>query len=94
MNSAATASPVPLASYPRTFPRPAFPRTLLILIRQLPASLTPKPLLLFYHFFAVAFYSLWMLFTRPLGERKRAPTVLEYPALMVQSVQVVSRRPP
>jgi squalene monooxygenase len=52
------------------------------------SALTPKPLLLFYHFFAVAFYSLWLLFTRPFGERKHAPTVLEYPGLMVQSVQV------
>ncbi|KAJ9111405.1 hypothetical protein QFC19_001174 [Naganishia cerealis] len=52
------------------------------------SALTPKPLLLFYHFFAVAFYSLWLLFTRPFGDRKHAPFVSEYPGLMVQSVQV------
>ncbi|GHJ84764.1 hypothetical protein NliqN6_1166, partial [Naganishia liquefaciens] len=52
------------------------------------SALTPKPLLLFYHFFAVAFYSLWLLFTRPFGDRKSAPGLLEYPRLMVQSVHV------
>ncbi|KAJ9114669.1 hypothetical protein QFC22_005545 [Naganishia vaughanmartiniae] len=52
------------------------------------SALTPKPLLLFYHFFAVAFYSLWLLFTQPFGERKHAPYVSEYPGLVVQSAQV------
>jgi squalene monooxygenase len=52
-------------------------------------SLTPEPVKLFCHFFAVAFYSLWILFTQPSGGRKTAPSVLEYPALTVQSFRVV-----
>lgn len=84
LNSAVNASPGPSDSYLRTPGPLASPG-----IANAHLSLTPKPLLLFYHFFAVAFYSLWLLFTRPFGDRKHAPTVLEYPRLMVQSVQVV-----
>jgi len=52
------------------------------------SALTPEPVKLFCHFFAVAFYSLWILFTQPHKGRKSAPSVYEYPALTVQSFRV------
>lgn len=59
------------------------------------SAITPKPLLLFYHFFAVAFYSIYLLFKRgpPVdGEQTSgAPSVLEYPSLMWLSMRTVSR---
>lgn len=55
-------------------------------------SLRPSPFYLFYHFFRVAFYSIWILFTEPVCTAKypkgRKPQVWEYPALSVKSVQV------
>jgi len=55
------------------------------------SAITPKPLLLFYHFFAVAFYSIYLLFKRgppSHGEEKSvAPGVLDYPSLMLLSVR-------
>lgn len=67
------------------------------------SALAPKPLLLFYHFFAVALYSIWCMFVhaRPVvveGEKgvrteMRKPSVLEYPGLVVKSWMVVRRRP-
>ena len=60
------------------------------------SAITPKPLLLFYHFFAVAIYSIWLLFTRgpPIPgveeERRKKPGVLDYPGLVVLSFKTVS----
>ncbi|KAI5474264.1 squalene monooxygenase [Pseudohyphozyma bogoriensis] len=51
------------------------------------SAITPSPLLLFYHFFSVAFYSLYILFTDPLGNGSR-PKVTQYPALGVKSAKV------
>ena len=47
-------------------------------------SLTPSPLLLFYHFFRVAFYSIYIMFTSPINRtasnpKGHMPTVLDYP---------------
>lgn len=39
------------------------------------------------HFFCVAFYSIWLLFTAPRSDKRR-PSVLEYPALTIKSAQV------
>ena len=40
------------------------------------------------HFFSVAFYSIWLLFTAPRPSDKRRPSVIEYPGLSVKAVQV------
>lgn len=61
------------------------------------SALRPNPALLFYHFFRVAFYSIFLLFTlprfptsrsssQPLKARK--PPISDYPALTVQSFKV------
>jgi hypothetical protein len=64
----------------------------------------PSPVLLARHFFAVALYAIWTLFTHPRVPRSlgtafnqdtkmaeaRRPRIDEYPALMVRSVVVVS----
>jgi len=60
--------------------------------------ISPSPSLLFSHFFAVAFYSIWVLFTHP----RRIPSmpsdakptfavarITEYPQLLVLSIRVV-----
>lgn len=57
-------------------------------------SLNPSPPLLLYHFFRVAFYSIYLLFTEPRpsknGDRKPAPpSIFAYPALFWQSLIVV-----
>ncbi|KAH8089345.1 squalene epoxidase-domain-containing protein [Filobasidium floriforme] len=52
------------------------------------SALTPKPLLLFYHFFSVAFYSIYILFTRGESSKGSKPGFGDYPALMVRSGQV------
>ena len=65
-------------------------------------SLAPSPSLLFYHFFAVALYSIWIMFTHPRPilnpansdkPRMVAPDVTEYPYLLIKSVRVVSTPP-
>lgn len=61
-------------------------------------SLTPKPVMLFYHFFCVAFYSIWILLTSGLpatpGKSKPKsqgkPGLLDTPFLMFMSLRVVS----
>lgn len=63
------------------------------------SSIAPEPLLLFNHFFAVAFYSIWVMFTHPRAvvdgacasgkPTMRTPTFDEYPGLLIKSVQVV-----
>ncbi|KAH8104294.1 squalene epoxidase [Phellopilus nigrolimitatus] len=59
------------------------------------AGIAPRPMMLFLHFFAVAFYSIWVLFTHPRpvlargGKRVLArPRIDEYPWLLVRSVRV------
>ena len=62
------------------------------------AGIEQAPFLLFRHFFTVAFYSIWVLFTHPrrVGTRDDGKPVLrrprpdEWPLLAVRSVQVVS----
>ncbi|TCD70387.1 Squalene epoxidase [Steccherinum ochraceum] len=58
------------------------------------AGVADSPFLLFRHFFAVAFYSIWVLFThprlRPVSEGSEKlvlvrPSVAEYPALVAKS---------
>ena len=66
------------------------------------AGIEQAPFLLFRHFFTVAFYSIWVLFTHPrrVGTRTdgdgkavlRRPRPDEWPLLAVRSVQVVSGR--
>lgn len=69
------------------------------------SALAPKPLLLLYHFFAVAIYSIWCMFMHPQlvqgsvrpsekgGQDQgvwKVPSVLDYPKLFVKSGVVVS----
>ena len=58
------------------------------------SALTPRPLKLFYHFFVVAFYSIWILFTDGMppriGQKAVKPSVVDYPYLAYFSVRVVS----
>lgn len=61
-------------------------------------SITPSPLLLIYHFFSVALYSIYILFTAPRfsvnpsanGDLKKGvvPGFSSYPALTIKSVEV------
>jgi len=66
------------------------------------SGLAPRPLLLMYHFFRVAFYSIWVLFTHPRpapdlphsdliakkNTRMITPSIGDYPALFVESICV------
>ncbi|PWN50632.1 SE-domain-containing protein [Violaceomyces palustris] len=57
------------------------------------SGLAPRPMLLVYHFFAVAVYSIMTLFTHPRrfkgeGSTERRPTLTDYPALLLRSVLV------
>ncbi|GAA5819933.1 hypothetical protein JCM11491_006155 [Sporobolomyces phaffii] len=62
------------------------------------SALRPNPALLFYHFFRVAFYSIYLLFTLPrmptsrspdaTAVKPRKPPVSDYPGLTVQSFKV------
>ncbi|KAJ7461823.1 squalene epoxidase-domain-containing protein [Mycena galericulata] len=63
-----------------------------------PASLlsvvVPSPILLARHFFAVALYSIWILFTRTrttpgLGKPHAAPSFDEYPMLLQRSINIL-----
>ncbi|KAF8635148.1 hypothetical protein AX15_000526 [Amanita polypyramis BW_CC] len=59
------------------------------------SAIIPSPALLAFHFFSVAFYSIWVLFTHPKsvstspGEKPvlQVPRVYEYPGLFVQSIR-------
>ncbi|KAL0574354.1 Squalene epoxidase [Marasmius crinis-equi] len=61
------------------------------------SGIVPSPTLLIYHFFSVAFYAVWCMFThaRPVRLRKDdkpkmiAPSVAEYPYLALKSVAVI-----
>ena len=62
--------------------------------------ITPSFTVLFRHFFAVAFYSIWVMFTHPqpvLDENEKityvAPGWDAYPYLLVKSLQVVRPLP-
>ncbi|GAA5889877.1 hypothetical protein JCM6882_004350 [Rhodosporidiobolus microsporus] len=64
------------------------------------SALRPSPLLLFYHFFRVAFYSIWCMFTcapsspsasasaSSSSSKQGKPGVAQYPALVVKSFRV------
>ncbi|GAA5838135.1 hypothetical protein JCM11251_004721 [Rhodosporidiobolus azoricus] len=62
------------------------------------SALRPSPLLLFYHFFRVAFYSIYCMFTQPSlftsssssssTSSLKKPGVADYPALVVKSFRV------
>ncbi|RDB27679.1 Squalene monooxygenase [Hypsizygus marmoreus] len=60
------------------------------------SGITPSPVLLFSHFFAVAFYSIWVMFTNPQPIRASttgkplyaAPSIDQYPALFLKSLRV------
>ncbi|KAJ7225978.1 squalene epoxidase-domain-containing protein [Mycena pura] len=60
------------------------------------SALAPSPALLTYHFFAVAFYSIWVMFTHPNpvpgrpDEKPRlaVPRIDQYPFLLFKSVRV------
>jgi len=61
------------------------------------SGIAPSPALLFYHFYKVAFYSIWVMFThpRPINNPKSeakptlaVPPVWEYPFLLMKSVKV------
>lgn len=96
LNSVAIELVVPFPFFPRTFPNspPLFFRFHFVFpvphaANTFPlCSLAPSPLLLIYHFFSVALYSLFVLFTSPRAGEKSRPSVLEYPALTIKSAQV------
>lgn len=64
------------------------------LTRLLISSITPAPLLLAYHFFSVALYSIYILFTSgvpPLpGQEAHVPRIYEYPYTCYLAFRVVS----
>ncbi|KAJ7240481.1 squalene epoxidase-domain-containing protein [Mycena rebaudengoi] len=60
------------------------------------AIIAPSPVLLARHFFAIAFYSIWVMFTHPsatLGlngkPRYVAPSPSEYPQLLLRSIKIL-----
>ncbi|CAL1702618.1 unnamed protein product [Somion occarium] len=60
------------------------------------SGIVPDPILLFRHFFAVAFYSIWVMFTHPYPRTKRGsskpvmvvPGYDDYPYLVLKSISV------
>ncbi|KAJ8084774.1 Squalene epoxidase [Marasmius tenuissimus] len=64
---------------------------------RLLSGIAQSPTLLMYHFFSVAFYSIWCMFTHPRPVRLRkddkpkliTPSVAEYPSLALKSVAVI-----
>ncbi|CAO1620543.1 unnamed protein product [Sympodiomycopsis kandeliae] len=52
------------------------------------SGLKASPALLVYHFFKVAFYSIWTLFTHPDEVTGKTPAVWQYPYLLWRSVMV------
>ncbi|KAG6329634.1 hypothetical protein ID866_9455 [Astraeus odoratus] len=71
--------------------------------KSLYIRIAPSPFLLAYHFFYVAFYSIWVMFMHPRAvhdainpdkPRMVAPSIGEYPGLAVKSINVVSHVSP
>ncbi|KAL8280154.1 hypothetical protein RQP46_007484 [Phenoliferia psychrophenolica] len=56
---------------------------------QLLSIINTSPLLLLRHFFQVALYSVWCLFTGPQDSNHKRPSVLQYPALCARSVAML-----
>ena len=89
------AGPVGLLSGQVNFPSTA--RLATVLIHT--SSISPSFFTLFRHFFAVAFYSVWVLFTQPRLVPGRTdpngkplyatPGIDEYPVLFIMSIQTV-----
>lgn len=52
------------------------------------SGLAASPPLLVYHFFRVALYAIWTLFTHPNATTGRRPTPLDWPMLLYRSVMV------
>ncbi|KAJ3496117.1 hypothetical protein NLJ89_g10531 [Agrocybe chaxingu] len=60
------------------------------------SGIAPSPSLLAYHFFSVAFYSIWVMFTYPAllssssGDKPvyATPSVLDYPYLLIRAIRV------
>lgn len=52
-------------------------------------SLCPSPWVLFYHFFSVAFFAIYLLFTKPAPGSKLPPSPLQWPALTLRSFGIV-----
>lgn len=55
---------------------------------RLLSGLAPEPLLLVYHFFRVALYSIYILFSTPRPGSTKPPSLLAWPALAYRSVLV------
>ncbi|KAF8989856.1 squalene epoxidase [Cyathus striatus] len=58
------------------------------LYRFYPGTILHSPFLLFYHFFSVAFYAIWVMFTHPQEVRRGDGKVDEYPFLAVKALRV------
>ncbi|KAG1738533.1 squalene epoxidase-domain-containing protein [Suillus lakei] len=56
---------------------------------SLAAGITHSPLLLARSSLAIAFYSIWVLFTHPRPGKKSAPQFYEYPLLLVKALNVI-----
>ncbi|KAG2031883.1 squalene epoxidase-like protein [Suillus americanus] len=56
---------------------------------SLAAGITASPSLLAYNSLAIAFYSIWVLFTHPRPGNKFAPQFYEYPLLLVKALNVL-----
>lgn len=102
MSSAGIASRVPYLCLQGTFFRAVLfilSMTGMVGSRDVVYRIAPSPFLLFRHFFAVALYSIWVLFVHPRQINRYAedekpiyarPSLDEYPALCLRSFQAVS----
>ncbi|KAJ7582568.1 squalene epoxidase-domain-containing protein [Mycena floridula] len=60
------------------------------------SGIAPSPYLLFFHFFSVAFYSIWVMFTHPRPVQRHSsdepvimtPSVFQYPMLFIKGIRV------